>query len=48
MLYLILMLLELILRRDPRLMPLLNKFEEKEDNGDNTFVEQIHDLISEY
>lgn len=37
----------MILRRDPRLAPMLNKFEEKDDT-DNTFVEQIHDLISTF
>ena len=44
-LYLMICTAEMILRRDPRLAPLLNKFEEKDD-ADNTFVEQIHDIIS--
>lgn len=36
--------LELILRRDPRLKPLIERFETKEAN-DMTFLEQIHNLI---
>jgi hypothetical protein len=37
-------LLELILRRDPRLAALLKKFESKEA-GDSAFLEKIHQLI---
>lgn len=36
--------LELILRRDPRLAALLKKFESKEA-GDSAFLEKIHELI---
>lgn len=34
----------MILRRDPRLIPLLTQFESK-ISGDNSFIEKIHDLI---
>eukprot|EP00607_Mallomonas_marina_P010066 CAMPEP_0182417376 /NCGR_PEP_ID=MMETSP1167-20130531/1836_1 /TAXON_ID=2988 /ORGANISM="Mallomonas Sp, Strain CCMP3275" /LENGTH=465 /DNA_ID=CAMNT_0024590893 /DNA_START=53 /DNA_END=1450 /DNA_ORIENTATION=- len=37
---------ELILRRDPRLLELLRRFESKE-TGDNAFMESIHDLIED-
>ena len=37
---------ELILRRDARLIPLLQKFEAK-DTGDGAFLEATHDLIAE-
>lgn len=37
---------ELILRRDPRLLDLLRRFESKE-TGDNAFMESIHDLIED-
>jgi hypothetical protein len=36
---------EMILRRDPRLLPLIEKFELKEAT-DVTFLEQLHDLIA--
>jgi len=36
--------LELILRRDPRLVDLLKRFESKE-TGDTTFLERVHNLI---
>ena len=37
---------ELILRRDPRLIELLDSFESR-DAGDTTFIESIHDLIED-
>eukprot|EP01041_Mallomonas_annulata_P000761 gene761-1448_t len=37
---------ELILRRDPRLLDLLKRFESKE-TGDNAFMEKIHELIED-
>eukprot|EP01031_Cornospumella_fuschlensis_P034472 gene34472-41734_t len=36
---------ELILRRDPRLTPLISAFEEKQTAGDVNFLEKIHELI---
>ena len=39
--------LELILRRDSRLISLLQRFESKE-TGDTTFLDQIHNLIGKY
>lgn len=36
---------ELILRRDPRLTPLISAFEEKQAAGDVSFLEKIHELI---
>jgi SAM-dependent methyltransferase len=44
-LFLSLTMLELILRRDPRLKPLIDKFESKDAN-DVTFLEQLHELVS--